>query len=1338
MSTDLPSETAAQSGKSSNWPVSRKTLLSKASFADDEVDELPDAPGSPGSPTGAFSPSSRKSGAAKNRRQTVFDKMKSAVNVLNLTLKSPRKEKTDVYYFGSAAQAPFDRCRKDLHIPIKVHFEKSHEVRTRSDSEVNLGETSQNTRIFMDASCGPSHCCVVTDQGDLFTWGLHNSSGQLGLPLDADHNNSSSAEGDNNGINPADELEGDDNPIGRPRHVDRMTSMSLRERWQLSCGVGISAIVGRTGQQAHTWGGLSMMEMGDDYVSAIPKPLAFPHGVSLVALGGSHMLVATPEGLLFAAGNNRLAQLGLGSARILQQDKLAQVPSIRSCVAIGCGRSHSMCIAAGPKGTKHEGIKQLLAWGDSTAGKLGMGIVDCDLGNLDTTEGGNRMASDSMEDGRSVELGRSKAYETKRNVEKMEGDNPRVWSPMSVDWFLKEHLWLKRFVCGNDYNFAIASDRAEDTDGYLYSWGSGASHRLGLGDCQNQNLPCLVGKTMDWGPKGSVRIERVAAGYTHSAVIDNTGNVHTFGTCAKGGLGLGPIASTAKVPTQVHFSEQLTDRLKVVHAACGENFTVCIVKIEPVQTGRKSIARGMQDTNAEDDEQFEEYKMNVIRKLLEMHVPGDKIGSIERYVGVSKQSVHYYSSGLWPVLNQKDMVFELQDAKHYECRPNTLDQLFPEAKPSKPGEKQAADQDNTTDEQQTTSGRPKSAPPGAHRGGFTFPQVDHRGDADAQRTQASGGAGGMTHAVGASSSGSGSVGFGATRGRAEKEVNPFEEIPGPGAYGTDDRGPNMSVVQYRSPTVEFSNVQGRAPVHGSGEGSRGPGAYNVDRGIAKRSNVARAPEWNFDARKPRQTEREKEGVEAKADDIPFLRHMPNHGLVQARSPAADFMKSTVQRFPMASEALSGSDKRTSGSEVKSSLSDKGACTFSELPRFSYSMGRRSAKRRTPRQEMELNQLGEQKLKEYLEKRNSDCPTSAKRKELHQAIAKRRTLVNKEREDRILADQERRQRRLESKNLELFMQAQKDVTQAWGRWFVALVVCKSLGHRLLKRRTQWMFVVGVVWILRHVRRWRIYFVCKRLKTGTRLRIAVSIKRYTKWMKERMQLHSSGMIIKFMQLALDLGSFTKQVKTFLLKVEQLQNWIRKVLGRLGFSFTCLQGKWKRKLRERRTDALKEIISSKTDRSVLISYRDVLLRYEHIFGKKLWPLLRKVRKKNWYDLKTQYLGMGQIHELREAQTWLLGIESDQDDAYIFEVGAYVCTYEGLLTTASFEKWERTVYLSFLSHLKTEMRTGQQGMGDEALEQLAIKTIKANGGTEHFVNPASVQTNADFFNALKVLDTR
>lgn len=227
----------------------------------------------------------------------------------------------------------------------------------------------------------------------------------------------------------------------------------------------------------------------------------------------------------------------------------------------------------------------------------------------------------------------------------------------------------------------------------------------------------------------------------------------------------------------------------------------------------------------------------------------------------------------------------------------------------------------------------------------------------------------------------------------------------------------------------------------------------------------------------------------------------------------------------------------------------------------------------------------------------------------------------------------------------------------------------------------------------------------------------------------------MILQFLKLALDLGQFTKQVKTFLYKVVQLQNWVRQALGRIGFSFHCVKSKWKRRLRERRSEAIKDIITSKTDRSVVVSYRDVLQRYENIFGNKLWPLLRKVRKRNWYDLKTQYLGMGQIHELREAQTWLLGTENQQDDAWIYEVGAYVCTYEGLLTDASYEKWERTVYLSFLGHLKTEMRTGSCGMGDEALEQLAVKTIKANGGTEHFVNPSSVQTNAEFDNAMKVL---
>lgn len=138
---------------------------------------------------------------------------------------------------------------------------------------------------------------------------------------------------------------------------------------------------------------------------------------------------------------------------------------------------------------------------------------------------------------------------------------------------------------------------------------------------------------------------------------------------------------------------------------------------------------------------------------------------------------------------------------------------------------------------------------------------------------------------------------------------------------------------------------------------------------------------------------------------------------------------------------------------------------------------------------------------------------------------------------------------------------------------------------------------------------------------------------------------------------------------------------------------------------------------------------------FGKRLWPILRKVRKKNWRDIKTQYLGLGRFHELREASSWLLGPESVEDNTELMEVGAYCCKYEGLFTNARFEKWEKIVYLSFLSHLKTEMRTGTLGMGDEALDQLASKTIRANGGWEHFYDPSNVQTNMDFDEAMKVL---
>lgn len=1271
-----------------------------------------------------LSPGSPSSGSGKKAGSPGFGILRTAIRTM--TMKSPANRKsptlTEVYYHGSAVQAPIDNCKKDLHMPLRIEFEKTKLKRKKEDAENSSFENArngQNVFAWADLSCGPTHCCLVTEQGDLFTWGLHNGSGQLGLAVDPSE-----------GIMDRGDDE-EDNPIGAPRHIDRIKDdrSTLRDRWQLSSGVGFSGLVSRSSQKAYTWGGLSgnWKELQDDYVNDVPQPLPFDKKVEVVAFGGSHMLVATsmPDGFLFAAGNNRLGQLGLGSAKRLYMDRLTQIKPITNCVAIGCGRSHSMCIAIGPKGAK-----QLFAWGDTTAGKLGLGAIDHDLGNMDKLDN-----EADMEEGKAID------------------DNPRVLSPMPIDWFIKENLWLKRFVCGNDYNLAICSNRPEDADGWLYAWGSGANYRTGLNSPFNQDLPCAVGNALGWGPHGSVRIEKIAAGYTHSAAIDSDGNLYTFGTCAKGGLGLGPITSVAQVPTQVQFNHAKSDQQKVLHVGCGENFTVSIVKVElkDDQAGSKPLGKS---EDPEEDERFQKYKSDVIHKLLQMRPLGDKMGSIERYIGISNDTVRLYSSGLWPVLNRKEFVYEMKTAEHHECRPDRLNLLFPELKkPPKTGENQAAEQDKTkeaaapkddhgataVDAAARTKHRPKSAPAERHQGGYSFPQAEVRLNEEAKRTQAAAGAAGQVGELPpqrAFEIHSPVIGFAGTIGRKEREVRTSEQVPGPGAYGSTDRGPSLKAVQLNAPSVEFSQAQGRFLQNRAGEGSRGPGAYDVDK--AKRMSVVRIPEWSFESAKPRQTEREAETLDAQRDFVPFLRHMPQHTLVEPRSPSADFMKSSVQRFatPAQAHIHDRPDKGSGGGDVYSSLGEGGSY-ISTVARFDYANFGRVHKRRTPREELELNREGQRKVQEFLAKRSGGHKAAAQRSELHRRTVQRRTSIERQREDRLVQEQERRQRRLEAKNAEIFVQQQAEVTRIWCKWFCAVSICEQMIARRERRRQQWRFVLGICFLMRRCRRWKVYFVCSRLRVNTRIRISLRLTRYSKFLRERMNKESSGLVLQFLQKALDLGQFTKQVKTFLYKVVQLQAWIRQVLDRMNLGFVCIRNKWKRKLLNRRSETLnrKDIIPSRTDRSRLDGYLGVLERYEYLFGNKLWPLLRKVRKKDWHDIKTQYLGMGQFHEMREAQMWLLGSEHPEDNTELFQVGAYVSTYNGLLTNASFEKWEKIVYISFMGHLKKESTTGSFGMTDEALEQLAVKTIKANGGTEHFANPSEVHNNTDFDNAMKLL---
>ena len=85
-------------------------------------------------------------------------------------------------------------------------------------------------------------------------------------------------------------------------------------------------------------------------------------------------------------------------------------------------------------------------------------------------------------------------------------------------------------------------------DGALYTWGKGASGRLGLGNSSDTDMPTLV-----QGELVGNRVVEVTSGDAHTACVTEDGALYTWGAGDNGKLGHGPWGhdSNATVPTLV-------------------------------------------------------------------------------------------------------------------------------------------------------------------------------------------------------------------------------------------------------------------------------------------------------------------------------------------------------------------------------------------------------------------------------------------------------------------------------------------------------------------------------------------------------------------------------------------------------------------------------------------------------------------------------------------------------------------------------------------------------------------------------------------------------------------
>ena len=184
---------------------------------------------------------------------------------------------------------------------------------------------------------------------------------------------------------------------------------------------------------------------------------------------------------LWSWGRNNVGQLGLGNITTYSSPK--QVGALVTWAAISEGVSHSLAVKT--NGT-------LWSWGANYQGCLGLGNITYysspkQVGALTAwskVSGGNAYASFAIKtDGTMWAWG--------------QGSTGRLGLGNTTDYSSPKQIgalttWSK--IVGSGYKFGLAIK----TDGTLWSWGSGGSGQLGLGNLISYSSPKQVGALTTW------------------------------------------------------------------------------------------------------------------------------------------------------------------------------------------------------------------------------------------------------------------------------------------------------------------------------------------------------------------------------------------------------------------------------------------------------------------------------------------------------------------------------------------------------------------------------------------------------------------------------------------------------------------------------------------------------------------------------------------------------------------------------------------------------------------------------------------------------------------------
>jgi alpha-tubulin suppressor-like RCC1 family protein len=258
----------------------------------------------------------------------------------------------------------------------------------------------------------------------------------------------------------------------------------------VSAGEFHSLILNDQGQ-VFSFGNNNHGQLGQgDLIGRNVPTLINPFGIGwiiAISAGGTHSLILNDQGQVFGFGYNGYAQFGLGD----KVDRLVPIliDSIGDIVAISAGGDHSLFL-------NDQG--QVFSCGSNICGQLGLGWRAGFGGIIPMLPG----------------LGAGLGGPMQTFNLPMLIDDPKIGTIVAIS-------------AGSSSSFILNSQ------GQIFGFGNGQSGRLGIGNSMFQYSPVLISGS------GIGKVLDITTGQYHSLLLNDQGQIYSFGDNESGRLGLG-------------------------------------------------------------------------------------------------------------------------------------------------------------------------------------------------------------------------------------------------------------------------------------------------------------------------------------------------------------------------------------------------------------------------------------------------------------------------------------------------------------------------------------------------------------------------------------------------------------------------------------------------------------------------------------------------------------------------------------------------------------------------------------------------------------------------------